>query len=164
MVIAARDQPPFVIVGLRKMLTCDHDLQRVSPSFGFCFLSLLDSSRVLGSLGGFQSPVEDNDPLSCNEDGDNCQSNRDEDETTSKLVEWFLVPQEEVWSKPMRSGSKSVGNSDQGGFLVSGTWDQLSFPGDLNVETGENTHDQETHSSVSHSDIEGGDQHDGADS
>ena len=64
----------------------------------------------------------------------------------------------------MRSGTESVGNSDQGGLFVSGTWDQLSFPGDLNVETGEDTHDQETHSSVSHSDIEGGDQHDGTDS
>ena len=77
--IAARDQLPFVIVDLRKMLTCDHDLQRVSPSLGLSFLSLLDSSRVLGSLGGIQTLIEDDDSLSRDENGDDCQSNRDED-------------------------------------------------------------------------------------
>ena len=77
--IAARDQLPFVIVDLIIILTCDHSLQRVTPSLGLSFLSLLDSSRVLGGLGGIQSPVEDNDSLSRYENGDDCQSNRDED-------------------------------------------------------------------------------------
>ena len=79
MVIAARDQLPFVIVDLIIILTCDHSLQRVTPSLGFCFLSLLDSSRVLGSLGGIQTLIEDDDSLSRDENGDDCQSNRDED-------------------------------------------------------------------------------------
>ena len=63
----------------------------------------------------------------------------------------------------MRSGTESVGNSDQGGLLVSRTWDQLCFPRNLNVETGEDTHDEEADSGVSYSDVEGRDQHDSSD-
>lgn len=48
--------------------------------------------------------------------------------------------------------------------LVPWTWDQLGFPRDLNVETRKDTHNQETNTSVPHTDIQRGDEHDGTDS
>lgn len=46
---------------------------------------------------------------------------------------------------------------------MSWRWNQLSLPGYLNVQTGENTHDEEADSSVPNSSVERGDQHDCSD-
>ena len=47
--------------------------------------------------------------------------------------------------------------------LVSGARDDLSFPRDLDVETREDTHDQEADTGVSDASVERGDEHDGTD-
>jgi len=139
-------------------------LQWVSPTLWFDLLTILDSSVVLRLFLNIQSLVENDDSLSSDQDSDDGQSDRDENKTSSKSIEWFLVSEEEVWSEPMRGSTKGVGNSDQGGLLVSRTWDQLSFPRNLNVETGEDTHNEEADSGVSYSDVHGRDQHDSSDS
>ena len=135
-----------------------------SPASFFWFETPCSSLDIFLSFRFVQPPIENDDPLSDHEYDTNRDPDGYQNKTATKSVKGFLVSEKEVWGEPVRGSTESVGNSDQGGLLVSGTWDQLSFPGDLNVETGEDTHDQETHSSVSHSDIEGGDQHDGTDS
>lgn len=47
--------------------------------------------------------------------------------------------------------------------LVSGARDDLSLPRDLDVETGEDTHDEEADTGVSDASVERGDEHDGTD-
>ena len=139
-------------------------LQWVSPSLWLDLLTILDSSLVLRLFLNVQSLVEDDDSLSSDQDSNDGQSDRDEDQTSTKLIQWLLVSEKEVWSEPMRSSTKGVGDSDQGGFLVSRTWDQLGFPRDLDVETREDTHDEEADSGVSYSDVKARNQHDSSDS
>ena len=46
---------------------------------------------------------------------------------------------------------------------MTGAGDELGLPRDLNVETGEDTHDEEADTRVSHAGVESGDEHDGTD-
>jgi len=139
-------------------------LQGISPTLWLDFLTILDPSLVLRLFLYVQSLVENDDSLSSDQDCDDGQSDRDEDQTSTKLIQWLLVSEEEVRGKPMRGSSEGVGDSDQGGLLVSRTWDQLGLPRYLDVETREDTHDEETNSGISYSDIEARDQHNSTDS
>lgn len=58
----------------------------VPPALGLWLETALDSGLVLGGLLGLESPVEDDDSLSCDEDGDDGQSDRNENKTTTKLI------------------------------------------------------------------------------
>lgn len=61
-------------------------LEGVPPALGLCLESALDSRLVLGCLYRVESSIEDNDTLSSHQDSDDGQGDRDEDETSAKLV------------------------------------------------------------------------------
>ena len=48
-------------------------------------------------------------------------------------------------------------------YLVTRARDELSLPRYLNVETGEDTHNEEADTSVADASVQSGDEHDGAD-
>lgn len=110
-------------------------LKRESPAlFEWCETPC--SPLLVGLfLLGVQALVALDDPPSCPENSDDGKTDRNEDKTTTKDVERLLVGQEKVRGKPMRGGTEGIGNSEQSGFLVSWSGNELSRPRDLDVET-----------------------------
>jgi hypothetical protein len=61
-------------------------LEGIPPALGLWLQTALDSSVILGGLLSTESPVQNDDSLSGDQDSDDGQGDRDEDETSTELV------------------------------------------------------------------------------
>lgn len=77
-----------------------------------------DTRPVRGRFLDIELPVEAINVPARNKDRDDRHSDTEQDETAAKLIERFLVAQEEVRGEPVGDGTEHVGNGDKGRFLL----------------------------------------------